>query len=65
MEGFLTTALTWLSQAIMVLSSVWNWFITPVEILGMGEIAPWMILTWASFLVVFTMSLVHLINPLG
>lgn len=43
----------------------WNWFINPIITIGDLTIAPYMIISFTAFMVIFALVLVHLINPLG
>lgn len=47
------------------LADFWNWFITPVLQFGDLKIAPIAIFGFTTFIVVFTMILIHLFNPLS
>lgn len=46
-------------------STFWAWFTNPIITLGDLTIAPYMILSFTAFMVVFGLVLMHLINPLG
>lgn len=52
----------------------WDWFISPLFTIDitwiMPEsqplvIAPWMILSFTTLIIIFVVSLAHLLNPLG
>lgn len=47
------------------ISEFWNWFINPIIDFGGITIAPIGIFSFATFIIVFTMLLIRLFNPLN
>lgn len=67
MSDFLLSFLEIFKGFINGVSAFWQWFITPLEALTVfgWELSPIMIFGFSTFIVVFTMVLIHLFNPMS
>lgn len=50
---------------ITAITEFWNWFINPIIDFGGVIISPIGIFSFATFIIVFTMILIHLFNPIN
>lgn len=62
------------TNLITGLASFWSWFISPAfkmdltwlnNQLPVITVAPWMILSFSAIILIFVISLYHLLNPVG
>ena len=74
MGDFFKFALEMGQGFITGLGSFWNWFINPIFTIDLTwinadleviTIAPWMVLSFATLMLLFVISLWHQLNPLG